>query len=168
MPLFAAAAAALAATCIGQTDAYTTLDATVASSLWASSFFVALIDVRTTEEWDEGHLPNATLVASMHETGDTSRLEGCKDCPLAIYCRTGRRSKLAADVMEADGFTNVYDVLGITQWTEEAGVELVMEEERDPECCTAECPASGAVSVGRLRRVVIAGSIAAALAVTAI
>jgi len=45
----------------------------------------------------------------------------------------------AAGVLESAGFVNVYNVLGINQWTE-AGVALVVsDEDRDPSCCDATC-----------------------------
>lgn len=120
--------------------AYTTIDsASDSASRWSAGQFVALVDVRRADEWDAGHLPNATFIESLQENMDTSRLEGCEDCPIAVYCRSGRRSKEAAVVLEAAGFRNVYDVLGVNQWTD-AGIELVVDEERDPTCCDASCP----------------------------
>lgn len=81
-----------------------------------SGFFAVVVDTRRQDEWDAGHIANATFLPSMHETGDWAPISRCKACNIAIYCRTGRRSKLAADVLEANGFSNVYDALGITQW----------------------------------------------------
>ena len=50
-----------------------------------------------------------------------------------MHCTTGVRSKWAADTLEKSGFTNVYDVLGIQQWTD-SGIELVNTPEIDPDC----------------------------------
>ena len=66
---------------------------------------------------------------------------------LQVYCRSGRRSKEASDVLVADGFTHVYDVLGIQQWTA-AGVALVNGPSVVPDCaispaCSSPLPTDG-------------------------
>lgn len=81
-----------------------------------------------------GHVANATLIESMQLTGSTTLLEGCEQCPIAIYCRSGRRSKQAAAILEAQNFTNIYDGLGINQW-QEAGYELVDMPSKLPTPC---------------------------------
>jgi len=95
--------------------------------------FTILLDVRQQKEWDDGHLPNATFIESLHRNKDTTRINNCKNCAIAVYCTTGVRSKWAADTLEKSGFTNVYDVLGIQQWTG-AGIKLVNTPEIDPDC----------------------------------
>lgn len=128
--------------------AYTTIDAYTASTLWSSGIFRVLVDVRKIDEWEAGHLPNATSIPSLHENRDASRLAGCEDCAIAVYCTSGYRSKRAADVLEGEGFNNVYDVLGINQWRK-AGVNLVSgDEDRDPFCCDASCPAMMVITNG--------------------
>ena len=67
-----------------QVTAYTTLDVDDAIARWNEGRFAALVDVRTQSEWDAGHLPNATFVESMNTNGDTSRLDGCQSCPIAV------------------------------------------------------------------------------------
>jgi rhodanese-related sulfurtransferase len=106
----------------------------------ASNYFAALIDVRTQEEWDSGHLPNATLMASLHETRDTNALEVCRGCRLAVYCRTGVRAGEAAALLESRGYV-VYNVLGVTQW-EEDGVALVTTPSQ-PTACAETMEACG-------------------------
>ena len=137
--------------------AYTTIDdAADSASRWSSGQFAVLVDVRRTEEWDAGHLPNATFIPSLQTSQDTSRLAGCESCAIAVYCRSGRRSKEAAVVLENAGFTNVYDVLGINQWTEEAGVTLVSDEDREPSCCDATCTTNeGACNAGSVIGIVL-------------
>jgi len=95
--------------------------------------FTILLDVRQRKEWDDGHLPNATFIESLHKNKDTTRINNCKSCAIAVYCTTGVRSKWAADTLETSGFTNVYDVLGIQQWMN-AGIGLVNTPEVDPDC----------------------------------
>ena len=128
------------ATLASQATAYTTLAVDDAITRWNEGRFAVLVDVRTQSEWDAGHLPNATFIESMNTNGDTSRLDGCQSCPVAVYCRSGSRSKAAADILEADGFTEVYDVLGINQWTA-AGIALVSTADYPPGCDAYACDA---------------------------
>ena len=84
-----------------------------------------LLDVRTKEEWDEGHLKVATLV-TVTEDGFLEKAKATLDPKKAVivYCRSGRRSAMAAGQLRAAGFT-VYDLAGgITAW-KSAGKEVV-------------------------------------------
>ena len=114
---------------------FTTIDDVETSiSLWEAGNFSVLLDVRRLEEWNAGHLANATFIESLQTNKDVSRLAGCEDCAIAVYCKSGGRSAAAAVVMEDAGFTNVYNVLGVKQWTE-AGVPLVVsDDDQDPSC----------------------------------
>jgi rhodanese-related sulfurtransferase len=76
-----------------------------------------LLDVRTKEEWDEGHLKGATL-ATVTEDGFFDKANAALDPKKAVvvYCRSGRRSAMAAGQLRAAGF-NVYDLAGgIIAW----------------------------------------------------
>lgn len=76
-----------------------------------------LLDVRTKEEWDEGHLKGAKLV-TVTEDGFLEKAKAALDPKKAVvvYCRSGRRSAMAAQQLRAAGFT-VYDLDGgITAW----------------------------------------------------
>lgn len=87
-------------------------DAVESASLMSQNKFTVLLDVRRKDEWDAGHLPNATFIESLQTNKDTSRLAGCEECVIAVYCRSGSRSADAAVVLEDAGFKNVYNVLG--------------------------------------------------------
>lgn len=76
-----------------------------------------LLDVRTKEEWDEGHLKGAKLV-TVTEEGFLDKAKATLDPKkgVVVYCRSGRRSAMAAEQLRAAGFT-VYDLDGgITTW----------------------------------------------------
>ena len=76
-----------------------------------------LLDVRTQQEWDEGHLKNATLV-TVTEDGFLDKAKAALDPKkeVLVYCRSGRRSALAAAQLRAAGFT-VSDLEGgIIAW----------------------------------------------------
>ena len=115
---------------------YTTLAPEALYDRLARGSFGLLIDTRRRAEWDAGHLPNATFVQSLEETRDTSLIEGCRRCDVAVYCHSGVRSQRAAQVLEAAGFTAVYDVQGIVQW-QEAGHALVGTASLTPGCAIA-------------------------------
>lgn len=69
-----------------------------------------VLDVREQSEWDEGHLPQATLVP-VGSVGDRlaeiETLAGGKDKPIVVYCRSGSRAGHAQRTLESAGFTNI-------------------------------------------------------------
>ena len=76
-----------------------------------------LVDVRTKEEWDEGHLEGAAL-ATVTEEGFIEKAAGMLDPekPVLVYCQSGKRSAVAARKLRAAGFT-VHDLGGgIAAW----------------------------------------------------
>ena len=120
-------------------ESFITLEPANFQQLAAGGFFRAVVDVRRMDEWTLGHLENATLMESLQVTQNISKLADCeRSCPIALYCRTGRRSKLAAQVLEANGFVAVYDILGVSQLTA-AGVALVHSPSMDPSCSASVC-----------------------------
>lgn len=71
----------------------------------AASEFAAVIDVRTTEEWNSGHLAGAELIgiADADFVEQISKLD--KSADYFIYCRSGNRAGQAIDIMVDQGFT---------------------------------------------------------------
>jgi len=104
-----------------------------------------VIDVRSPDEWDAGHLPNATLIAGFNSAGfdapGADVLAGCAQCNVLAYCRSGVRSKEAAGILEAAGYTSVFDGQGINQWTG-AGYSLVFTASAMPPCHSSACGAA--------------------------
>ena len=81
---------------------------------------VALVDVRTAEEYAEGHIPGATNI-DFYASNFVALFEAAvpKDCPVAVYCRTGKRSGEASEKLVQAGYT-VYNLEGgYTAWTDE-------------------------------------------------
>jgi rhodanese-related sulfurtransferase len=76
-----------------------------------------VIDVRTPEEFTEGHLPNA-LNYNWHGGNFEQQISGLdKTKPVFVYCRSGRRSNAAARNMQDQGFQQVYELSGgILKW----------------------------------------------------
>ena len=66
---------------------------------------VTVLDVRTPQEYAEGHLKNAVLINVMDSAAFVSRVQGLKkNRTYLLYCRSGRRAQLAADVLAEAGF----------------------------------------------------------------
>ena len=78
-----------------------------------------ILDVRTKNEYDQGHIPNALLVPN--ENIDSSIVEKLpsKDQTIYVYCRSGNRSKQAANKLLKMGYTDVIDIGGINDWPNE-------------------------------------------------
>ena len=86
---------------------------------------VQLLDVRTQEEFDEGHISGATLI----DVNDSTFVEKAMDVldiqrPVAVYCRSGRRSARAASQLASKGLmvTNLNG--GVIAWQDQ-GKSLV-------------------------------------------
>ncbi len=86
---------------------------------------LVILDVRTIEEFDEGHIAGAELL-DFYRSDFSARLDELdKDQPYLIYCRSGNRSGQTRAIMEDLGFTDVVDVDGgVLAWSD-AGLTLV-------------------------------------------
>lgn len=72
-----------------------------------------IIDARTEEEFAEGHIENAILIPE-YEIKDLAEKElPDKDALILVYCRSGRRSKIASEELVKLGYTNVKEFGGI-------------------------------------------------------
>ncbi len=75
----------------------------------------SLIDVRTPEEFQGGHLPGAKNIPLGELAGRTDEL-GDKSGSIVLYCRTGMRSGAARRVLSRAGFTHVVDLGAMSRW----------------------------------------------------
>lgn len=94
-------------------------DVTVSEAkLMIESGEVFLLDVRTQEEFDAGHIEGATLIP-VQELG--LRIEEVpQDTKVLVYCRSGKRSVTASNILVDAGYTDVYNMLGgINVWISE-------------------------------------------------
>ena len=87
-----------------------------------------LLDVRTEEEYNEGHIPGAINLDNEDIGTDALPALPDKDRLILVYCRSGRRSKEAAEKLAALGYTRVVEFGGIITWP---GEIVTTEEERD-------------------------------------
>jgi len=82
----------------------------------AADSSIIILDVRTDEEFAELRIPGSILIPD-YETKDTvEQILPDKSAKIYIYCRSGRRSALAAKEMIALGYTDVADFGGIIDW----------------------------------------------------
>ena len=75
-----------------------------------------ILDVRTQEEYDEGHIPGAILIPNTEIEARAEEELTNKDQMILVYCRSGRRSKLAAEALVELGYTNIKEFGGIIDW----------------------------------------------------
>ena len=75
-----------------------------------------LLDVREQNEFDEGHIPGAILIPYTEIDAKAEEKLPQKDALILVYCRSGRRSKIAAESLANLGYTNVKEFGGINDW----------------------------------------------------
>ena len=75
-----------------------------------------IIDARTEEEFAEGHIENAILLPEYEIAERAEKELPDKDTLILVYCRSGRRSKIASEELTQLGYTNVKEFGGIIDW----------------------------------------------------
>ena len=75
-----------------------------------------ILDVRTQEEYDESHIPGAILIPHTEIEARAEEVLTDKDQLILVYCRSGRRSKIAAEALLELGYTNIKEFGGIIDW----------------------------------------------------
>lgn len=82
-----------------------------------------ILDVRTPEEFAEGHIPGAVNLELGTFDQNAAVVIPDKDAILLVYCRSGNRSKTASDILVSMGYTKVFEFGGIIDWPYETVVE---------------------------------------------
>ncbi|WP_455653341.1 rhodanese-like domain-containing protein [Phascolarctobacterium sp.] len=78
---------------------------------------LTVIDVRTKEEYASGHVPGSILIPFDEIKAKAGQLPQDKNTEIVVYCRSGRRSAIAADTLIALGYNRIYDMGAISSWT---------------------------------------------------
>ena len=78
-----------------------------------------VVDVRRIDEFESGHIPDAICVPNESIVSEQPKELPNLNQVILVYCRTGRRSKEAAQKLYDIGYTNVYEFGGIVDWTGE-------------------------------------------------
>ena len=75
-----------------------------------------LLDTRTDKEFAEGHIEGAIMIPEYEIADKAETLIPDKDKLILVYCRSGRRSKIASMILVELGYTNVKEFGGIIDW----------------------------------------------------
>ena len=96
--------------------AYMNITQEEAKKIMDSQTGYVILDVREQDEFDAGHIPGATLIpyGSIEEKAPSMLPD--KEQLILVYCRSGRRSKIAAEALEKMGYTNIKEFGGIIDW----------------------------------------------------
>lgn len=92
------------------------VSATEAQELMDSEEGYVILDVRTPEEYESGHIPGAVNVPNEEIGSEDPEALPDKDQLILVYCRSGNRSVQAAKKLAALGYTNVVEFGGINSW----------------------------------------------------
>ncbi len=96
--------------------AYVNITAQQAKKIMDTETGYVILDTRTQEEYDEGHIPGAILIPYDEILQKAEGVLADKDQLILVYCRSGRRSKLAAEDLVKLGYTNIKEFGGIIDW----------------------------------------------------
>ncbi len=100
----------------GDATTYKQVSAKEAYEIMGLEEDVIILDVREQEEFDEVHIPGARLLPHTEIIDKAEEVLPDKDELILVYCRSGRRSKLAAESLVSLGYTNVMEFGGIIDW----------------------------------------------------
>ena len=112
----------------GMVNSYKQISQEQAKEMMAQDDGHIIVDVRRQDEYDAGHIPGAILIPN--ESIGTEQPEELPDLEqiILIYCRSGNRSKQAAQKLFDMGYRNIYEFGGIIDWTGEVVTEEVAAE----------------------------------------
>ena len=99
-----------------QEAAYMNITAEEAKTIMDTEQGYVILDTRTREEYDQGHIPGAVQISHDEITEKAEEVLTDKDQLILVYCRSGRRSKIAAEALVELGYTNIKEFGGIIDW----------------------------------------------------
>ena len=100
----------------GEKAMYEQITAEEAKKIMDSGEEHIVLDTREQDEFDEGHIPGAILIPYTEIENKAKEMLTDKDKLILVYCRSGRRSKIAAEALSKLGYTNVKEFGGIIDW----------------------------------------------------
>lgn len=95
---------------------YISISAEEAKQLMDTQTGYVIIDSRTQEEFDAGHIEGAIMIPEYEIAQRAERELPDKNQLILVYCRSGRRSKIASQALAELGYTNVREFGGIIDW----------------------------------------------------
>lgn len=108
--------AILLVSCANSQEVYMNITPETAKQIMDTSKDYVILDVRTQEEFDQAHIPGAILIPNDQISAEAERILMDKNQLILVYCRSGRRSKLAAEELVKLGYTNIKEFGGIIDW----------------------------------------------------
>lgn len=99
-----------------KTSTYEQITAEQAKTIMDTEKDYVIIDARTDEEFAEGHIENAILIPEYEIAERAEKELPDKEQLILVYCRSGRRSKIASEELVKLGYTNVKEFGGIIDW----------------------------------------------------
>ena len=100
----------------GKVSTYEQITAEQAKTIMDTEKDYVIIDARTEEEFSEGHIENAILIPEYEIATRAEKELPDKEQLILVYCRSGRRSKIASEELVKLGYTNVKEFGGIIDW----------------------------------------------------
>lgn len=100
----------------GEDEGYINISAEKAKEMIDNAEYGVILDVRSLEEYNEGHIEEAILLPDSEIKEKVETIIPDKDEVILLYCRSGRRSAAAAKNLIEMGYANVYDFGGIIDW----------------------------------------------------
>ena len=95
---------------------YVNITAEEAKEIMDTQQGYVILDVRTQAEYDQGHIPGAIVISYEEIEAKAESVLQDKSQLILVYCRSGRRSKIAAEVLVKLGYTNIKEFGGILDW----------------------------------------------------
>lgn len=99
-----------------KTSTYEQITAEQAKTIMDTEKDYVIIDARTEEEFAEGHIENAILIPEYEIAARAEKELPDKEQLILVYCRSGRRSKIASEELVKLGYINVKEFGGIIDW----------------------------------------------------
>lgn len=97
-------------------SSYTSISQDEAKKIMDEQSDYVVVDSRTVEEFEEGHIEGAILIPEYDIANQADEKLPDKDQLILVYCRSGRRSKIASQTLVQMGYTNVKEFGGIMDW----------------------------------------------------
>ena len=100
----------------GEKAMYEQITAENAKKIMDSGEEHVVLDTREQDEFDEGHIPGAILIPYTEIENKAEEMIPDKDKLILVYCRSGRRSKIASESLVKLGYINIKEFGGIIDW----------------------------------------------------
>ena len=100
----------------GEKGMYEQITAEEAKRIMDSGEEHIILDTREQDEFDEGHIPGAILIPYTEIENKAMEMLPDKNALILVYCRSGRRSKIASESLSKLGYTNIKEFGGFIDW----------------------------------------------------